>query len=106
MSAQHVLGPYWVRTASNGEHQVCGRHGAIVRRYLPNQVQLADADCRQLQQRDAAAEKRLRDAAPAMLAALECVFDADGNFKPSAVPAFCGLAKAVIATAREEAKAA
>ena len=66
-----VAGPYWVRTNTNGTHDVCGRHSKVVRQYRAEQMAIADADCRRLQAKFSAADKQVRDAAPALFDALE-----------------------------------
>jgi len=66
-----IPGPYWVNETANGEHQVCGRHGAVVREYPAQQGTLADADCRKLQAGHLKSSKALHDAAPALLEAGE-----------------------------------
>ena len=62
-------GPYWVRTNTNGTHDVCGRHGKTVRQYPANMVAAADADCRKLQAGHAKSAKHLVDAAADLLEA-------------------------------------
>lgn len=64
-----VAGPYWVRTATNGEHHVCGRNAVTIRKYMPHQIDMASADCRKLQAGYTKAEKAIRDAASELLAA-------------------------------------
>ncbi len=78
MSDASIPGPYWIRTTTNGKHQVCGRNGATVREYMPDQIALADADCRKLQAGYTKAERAIRDAAPELFEALEnLAFHAD-----------------------------
>jgi hypothetical protein len=62
-------GPYWVRTNTNGTHDVCGRHGKTVRQYRADMVAAANADCRKLQAGHAKSAKQLTDAAPDLLEA-------------------------------------
>lgn len=66
-----VAGPYWVRTATNGKHHVCGRHGDTVRVYPADSIAMATADCKRLQAGYTAAEKRIRDAAPELVNAAQ-----------------------------------
>ena len=73
MSAEHTPGPYWVRTTTNGRHQVCGRNGRTIREYMPDQVEMAYADCRKLQAGFTKAEKALSDAAPYLYEALQAI---------------------------------
>lgn len=68
--AQHTPGPYWIRTNTNGSHDVCGRYAKVVRSYPAEQFSLADADCRRLQNKMKAAAHRLRMAAPDLLGEL------------------------------------
>lgn len=63
----HTPGPYWIRTNSNGSHDVCGRFGKVLRSYRAEQIALAEVDCRSLQSGHTSAAKRLRDAAPDLL---------------------------------------
>jgi len=70
-SVDKVPGPYWINTATNGEHKICGRHGKVIRTYRADQLSLADADCKQLQIGFVMADKRLRDAAGDLLASLQ-----------------------------------
>jgi len=70
-NAQDVTGPYWVRTNTNGTHDVCGRHGKTVRQYRADMMAAADADCRKLQAGHVRSAKQLSDAAPDLLEALE-----------------------------------
>lgn len=72
-SAPQVAGPYWVHEATDGEQQVKGKHGAIVRRYPVTGKAAAHEDCRRLQ---VGYHKRLiamRDAAVDMFDELEMV---------------------------------
>ena len=72
-------GPYWINTKTNGTHDVCGRNGKVVRNYRADQLALADADCRRLQDGFKASQRALHEAAPDLLKALG-YFIADERF--------------------------
>lgn len=74
-NAGHTPGPYWMHTVSSGAHHVCGRNGKILFRYAPDQEACALEHVRRLQKGYAASEKRIRDAAPLLLEALETTRD-------------------------------
>jgi hypothetical protein len=76
---QKIAGPYWVRTSNNGTHDVCGRHGAIVRSYQPSQLRMAVDDCRRLQAGYVTEDKRVRDCAHELLAALKWLHSGKGE---------------------------
>jgi hypothetical protein len=65
-----VPGPYWV-VVTDAECQVQGRNGKIIRRYPLDMEPAADQDCRNLQRGYASEQKRILDAAPDLLEALE-----------------------------------
>lgn len=70
----HIAGPYWVSTATNGEHHVCGRHGAVMFKYPAHQIAAATEHARRLQAGYTKADKAKRDAAPALFDALDALF--------------------------------
>lgn len=69
MPANATPGPYSIHVTSK-EHIVRGRHGAIMRRYPNAQAAAAMEDLRRLQKGYSVEQKRLRDAAPELLAAV------------------------------------
>lgn len=100
-------GPYWVRTNTNGSHDVCGAHAKVIRSYRPDQIAMADADCRLLHRGHLDGEKALREAAPDLLAALVGLTDiinraesnASGNPEWEAVSKRVNAARAAISKA-------
>ena len=82
-AATQIPGPYILNETST-EIQVRGRWGKIVRRY-PLTAQgraCADYDARRLQAGYTTEQKRVRDAAPAMLDALRQLSDYAGKVDP------------------------
>lgn len=69
--AGHTPGPYSLDIRSDGERRVCGRHGKIMFRYSAEQDAAATEHVRRLQRGFTADQKRIRDAAPSLLEALE-----------------------------------
>lgn len=79
-----VAGPYWLDTDHTGGFHVCGANGKHIRFYPKEQEDAANHDVRLLQRQYIAAERGLRDAAPALLAALKslCGLSPEDEGKP------------------------
>lgn len=66
-------GPYWLSTATNGSHKVCGRNGKVICTYQAHQVEMATEHVRRLQAGHVAADRLVKDAGHDLLAALVAI---------------------------------
>lgn len=105
-TANGIAGPYWIEVTDK-EIRVHGRHNAIVSRYPKTDMgrMCADEHLRRLMKGHDKAERKVRDAAPALLDAIKAlVTEVTAAKAPGPLPAHmeAALAKAHAAIGKAE----